>query len=153
MNRRTLLQRGCAIGTLAIAASSGLLIPGTAIAAYPKQAFQSKDIVSALSAGLGSSDFSASDDIIIKVPGIAENAAVVPIQIISNIEQTESIALILEGSPNPFIAMFKFYDSQAKVSTRIKMLKSGELLVVVKADGRLYAAKQSIAVSESECDA
>lgn len=141
MNRRVFLK-----GSLAITLSS-VLSPGAVLGNYPKGAFQNKDVVGAISALHGSSSFSPSNDIDIKAPRIAKNNKVVPIQVISNIPDTESISLIVESNAKPFLASFNFYGSEAFISTRIKMEKTGDLLAVVKADGKLFAAKQEIRVS------
>ncbi|MFT5658336.1 MAG: sulfur-oxidizing protein SoxY [Gammaproteobacteria bacterium] len=143
MNRRTLLKSGLAI------AMSSVLNPGQVLGSYPKAAFENKNVDGALSALHGSSDFSPSSDIVIKAPGIAKNGKVVPVQVISNIPNTESISLIAESNTTPFLASFNIYGSEAFVSTRIKMEKTGDLLVVVKAGGELFAIKQEIRVSNA----
>lgn len=148
MRRRVFLK-----GSLAIALSS-VLSPGVVLGSYPKAAFENKDVVGAISALHGSSSFSPSNGIVIKAPAIAKNGKAVPIQVISNIPNTESISLILESNTLPFIASFKFYGSEAFISTRIKMEKTGSLLAVVKAGGALFATKQEIRVAtDNSCQA
>jgi sulfur-oxidizing protein SoxY len=141
MKRRIFLKGGLAI------ALSSVLSPGIVLGSYPKAAFENKDVVGAISALHGSSSFTTSNDIVIKAPGIAENGKVVPIQVISNIPNTESISLILESNTLPFMASFNIYGPEAFISTRIKIEKTGNLLVVVKAGGELFAIKQEIRVS------
>ena len=141
MNRRIFLKGGLGLALL------GVLSPGIALGRYPTKAFENKNVVGALTDLHGSSSFSPSADIVIKAPRIAKNNKVVPIQVISNIPNTESISLIVESNAKPFMASFNMYGAEAFISTRIKMQKAGELLVVVKADGKLFAAKQEIRVS------
>jgi sulfur-oxidizing protein SoxY len=140
MKRRVFLKCGVAV------AMSGVLSPGLVLGRYPQAAFESEDAVSAISALHGSSSFSPSDDIVIKAPRIAKNGEVVPIQVISNISATESIALIFEANTTPFMASFNIYGSEAFISTRIKIEVTGRLLVVVKAGGELFSTSQEIRV-------
>jgi len=148
MKRRVFLN-----GSLMFALSS-VLSPGVVLGRYPQTAFDSKDVDGAISALHGASSYSSSEDIIIKAPRIAQNGKAVPIQVISNIPNTESISLILESEVNPFMASFKVYGSEAFISTRIKMEKTGNLMVVIKAGGELFVAKQEVQVAmNNSCQA
>lgn len=151
MNRRTLLKRTLALSAVSVAASAGLLVPGQALAVYPKAAFEAKDSASALSAALGSGNYEHSDDIKIKAPDIAENGAVVPVTISSGLADVESISLLSESNSSPMVASFNMHDSQAYVSTRIKMGKTGNVLAVVKSGGKLYANKKEVKVTIGGC--
>jgi sulfur-oxidizing protein SoxY len=141
MKRRVFLKGGLAV------ALSCALSPGVVLGVYPKTAFENKDVTGAIAALHGSSSFSPSNEIVINAPAIVRNGKVVPIQVTSNIPKTESISLILESSIQPFMASFNIYGSEAFISTRIKIEKTGSLLVLVKAGGELFAAKQDIRVS------
>ncbi len=148
MKRRTLLKTSLVTGVIA---STGLLIPGRVLAAYPKAAFESIDIPGALTAAMGSSEYAESGDIKIKAPEIAENGAVVPVQVTSSIADTESITLIVSNNPNPMAASFNMHGSEAFVSVRVKMRKTSDVLAVVKAGGSLHAAKQEVKVTIGGC--
>jgi sulfur-oxidizing protein SoxY len=148
MKRRVFLKGGLAV------ALSCALSPGVVLGVYPKTAFESKDVAGAITALHGSSSFSPSNEIVIKAPAMAINGKVVPVQVISNIPNTESISLILETSIQPFMASFNIYGSEAFVSTRVKIEQTGSLLVLVKAGGELFATKQEIRVStDNSCRA
>ncbi|MBT6553948.1 MAG: thiosulfate oxidation carrier protein SoxY [Gammaproteobacteria bacterium] len=151
MNRRTLLKRTLAVSAVSVAASAGLLAPGQALAAYPTAAFEAKDSAAALSAALGSGSFEHSDDIKIKAPDIAENGSVVPVTISSTLAGVESISLLSESNNSPMVASFNLNGSQAFVSTRIKMGKTGNVLAVVKSGGKLYANKKEVKVTIGGC--
>ena len=151
MNRRTLLKRTLAVSAVSVAASAGLLAPGQALAAYPTAAFEAKDSAAALSAALGSGSFEHSDDIKIKAPDIAENGSVVPVTISSSLAGVESISLLSESNNSPLVASFNLNGSQAFVSTRIKMGKTGNVLAVVKSGGKLYANKKEVKVTIGGC--
>jgi len=151
MNRRTLLKRTLAVSAVSVAASAGLLAPGQALAAYPKAAFEAKDSAAALSAAVGSGSYEHSDDIKIKAPDIAENGSVVPVTISSSLAGVESISLLSESNNSPLVASFNLNGSQAYVSTRIKMGKTGNVLAVVKSGGKLYANKKEVKVTIGGC--
>ena len=151
MNRRTLLKRTLAVSAVSIAATAGLLAPGQVLAAYPKAAFEAKDAAGALTASIGSASYEHSDDIKIKAPDIAENGSVVPVTISSSISGVESISLISESNGTPLVASFNLNGSQAYISTRIKMGKTGNVLAVVKAGGKLYANKKEVKVTIGGC--
>ncbi len=151
MNRRTLLKRTLAVSAVSVAASAGLLAPGQALAAYPKAAFEAKDSAAALSVAVGSGSYEHSDDIKIKAPDIAENGSVVPVTISSTLAGVESISLLSESNNSPLVASFNLNGSQAYVSTRIKMGKTGNVLAVVKSGGKLYANKKEVKVTIGGC--
>ena len=81
MKRRIFLKGSLATGAIGMAASAGLLTPRAALAAWSKDAFEAKDVNSALTGLFGSSDLTGSDKIKIKAPDIAENGAVVPVSV------------------------------------------------------------------------
>ena len=151
MNRRTLLKRTLAVSAVSIAASAGLLAPGQALAVYPKAAFEAKDSAAALSAAIGSGSYEHSDDIKIKAPDIAENGSVVPVTITSSLSAVESISLLSESNNSPLVASFALNGSQAYISTRIKMGKTGNVVAVVKSGGKLYANKKEVKVTIGGC--
>jgi len=151
MNRRTLIKRTLAASAVGIAASAGLLTPGQILAAYPKAAFDAKDASAALTAAIGSSDYTQSDDIKIKAPDIAENGAVVPVTVTSGIAGVESITVLSESNNTPLVASFNLNGSEAYVSTRIKMGKTGNVVAVVKAGGVLHANKKEVKVTIGGC--
>ncbi len=71
-NRRVLLKGTFAAGATGIAISAGLLTPKAVLAAWPKAAFEAKDVKSALEGSLGSSSVTKSSDVKLKAPDIAE---------------------------------------------------------------------------------
>jgi sulfur-oxidizing protein SoxY len=152
MKRRIFLKRSLAAGSVGVAAATGLLVPQRVLAAWNKAAFESKELPAALNALLGTSDMTESADIKVKAPDIAENGAVVPITIDTSIEGVESIAIIASNNPVPLVANFIMGPGAAGfVSTRIKMGKTGDVIGVVKAGGKLYSAKKEVKVTIGGC--
>lgn len=152
MQRRTFLQGSLAGGAVAVAVGAGILSPRTVLAAWPQAAFEAKSVQDAMSSLYGSADSTASGDIKIKAPDIAENGAVVPITVDSSIGGIESISIIAEKNGQPLAASFNL-DKSAKgfVSTRIKMGKTSDVIAVVSAGGKRYAARKNVKVTIGGC--
>lgn len=149
MQRRDFLKGTAAGGAVALSAS---LLPQALLAEWPEAAFQAKTIDEALQALVGGAERTESGDITIKAPDIAENGAVVPIQITTTLPNVESISIIAEKNPIPLIASFNFGENAiGYVSTRIKMGTTSDVVAVVKADGKLYAAKKEVKVTIGGC--
>jgi len=152
MKRRVFLKGSLAAGTVGVAVGAGMLAPQAVMAAWPKAAFEAKTIDAALNSALGASGPAHSDDIKIKAPDIAENGAVVPVTVKSSIAGAESISIIAEKNGTPLVAIFRMGDNGiADISTRIKMGKTGDVIAVVKAGGKLYANKKSVKVTIGGC--
>ena len=152
MLRRTFLKGSLATGTVAVAVGAGLLSPRAVLAAWPKSAFESKNLQEAMSSLLGSADTSPSGDITIKAPDIAENGAVVPVTISTGMSGVTSMALFVEKNNSPLAANFVL-GSNAKgfVSSRIKMAKTSTVIAVVKAGGKALSARKEVKVTIGGC--
>jgi sulfur-oxidizing protein SoxY len=146
--RRILLQRG---GLLAAAVAAGVLNPLAALAAWNKGAFSSKSAGDALkSIGVGSPQ--PSGDILIEAPQIAENGAVVPIEIQSKIPNTTSIAVLVDKNPYPLVAKFDFMAGALPfVKVNAKMGETSDVRVVATAGGKHYVATKEIKVTIGGC--
>lgn len=150
--RRLILKGSMAAGTLGVAAGAGLLVPTQVLAAWPKEAFGQKTLDDALSTLLGSGEMTESADVNIKAPEIAENGAVVPVTVTAGMGDVESITIAAPNNPAPLVASFDFGPgAHGYASTRIKMGKSGDVIAVVKAGGKLYSAKKSVKVTIGGC--
>jgi sulfur-oxidizing protein SoxY len=127
------------------------LFPLRAIAAWNKEAFQSKTAAEALK-GLGVASSSESKDIAIDAPQIAENGAVVPIEITSNLPNTKSISVVIEKNPFPLAARFDFGEGALPyVKVNVKMGESSFVRVVAEAGGRFYTASKEVKVTIGGC--
>jgi sulfur-oxidizing protein SoxY len=150
--RRTFLKGTGAAGTVAMAIAAGLLKPGQVLAAeWNKNAFEAKNTADTLK-GINAASAAKSADIMIKAPDIAENGAVVPVEVTSKIAGTTSIAILSEQNVNPLIADFELSNgAEGYVSTRIKMAKTSNVTVVVKAGGKSYIASKEVKVTIGGC--
>lgn len=150
--RRTLLKGTGAAGTVAVALAAGLLKPGQVLAVeWNKPAFESKGIIDALK-GVGGITAIDSKDITIKAPDIAENGAVVPVEVSSKIPATESISILIEKNDRPLIAVFHMLNgAEGFVSTRVKMAQTSDIKILVKAGGKMYTARKEVKVTIGGC--
>lgn len=131
---------------------AGLFKPLAALAAsWNKDAFGAKNAADALK-GLGASGAAPSKDLVIEAPQIAENGAVVPIEITSNLPGTTSIAVLIEKNPFPLAGVFEFRDGALPfVRLNVKMGETSDVRVVAEAGGRRYTAAKEIKVTIGGC--
>ncbi|TCJ15764.1 thiosulfate oxidation carrier protein SoxY [Parasulfuritortus cantonensis] len=150
--RRSILKGAGAASVVTVAAAAGLLKPGTVWAAgWNKAAFEAKDMAGALSSE-GASGGADSGQITVKAPDIAENGAVVPVEVISAIPGTEHIIILAEKNGFPLIADFGLQNgAEGYVSTRIKMGATSNVVAVVKAGGKVYKAAKEVKVTIGGC--
>ena len=111
--RRVFLKGSLAAGAVGVAVGAGLLHPRSVLAAWPKEAFAAKELSASLTALLGSDKTEESADIKIKAPDIAENGAVVPVTVESDVEGAKSISIIASGNGTPLVASFQLGESAA----------------------------------------
>jgi sulfur-oxidizing protein SoxY len=147
--RRTVVSR---IVTLSAIAMTGLLKPLHALAAeWNKVAFDAKTLPEALK-GAGVQNAVESKDIVIRAPDIAENSAVVPIEVTCKIPGAQMISLFADKNPQPLIAQFAIAEGvEPYISTRIKMGDTGNIRVVVLAAGKHYTATKEVKVTIGGC--
>lgn len=150
--RRTFIKGTGAASTLAVAVAAGLLKPGQVFAApWNKAAFEAKTIPDAIK-GVGATAPADSKDILIKAPDIAENGAVVPVEVTSKIPGTTSISIMAEKNANPLIADFNLANgAEGYVSTRVKMGQTSKVQVVVNAGGKAYTTSKEVKVTIGGC--
>jgi sulfur-oxidizing protein SoxY len=150
--RRTFLKSAGIAGSVAVAIGAGLLKSGEALAAaWNSNAFTAKNLSDAMSA-TGFTGAAESKDIEIKAPEIAENGAVVPVEVNCKIPGTTSMAIFVEKNPTPMVASFDFMaGAESYISTRIKMGQTSLVRVAVKAGGKTYMASREVKVTIGGC--
>ena len=150
--RRTVLKGATASGVLAGLIAAGALRPTQVLAAeWNKAAFESKDATAALK-GIGAGAATESKDLMIKVPDIAENGAVVPVDVTSNIPNTSSIVIMVLRNPFPLSAQFDFTNGALpEVSARLKLNETSMVRALAKADGKFYSVQKEVKVTVGGC--
>jgi len=152
MIRRTVLKSAGATGVLAGLLATGMLKPTLAYADdWNKTAFEAKDLTEALKA-IGATGATDHKDLVMKAPEIAENGAVVPVDVTSNIPNTTSIAILVNKNPSPLSAQFEFSNGAvADVSARLKFAETSIVRAIAKADGKFYSAQREVKVTAGGC--
>lgn len=146
------MQRRNFLGVMLTALATAWLLPLQALAAvWNKAAFEAIKLDFA-SESLAINREIQSQDITIIAPDRAENGAVVQIEIVSNIANTEAIALFVDKNPTPLIGNFMFGENTIPyLITRIKMAEDSHVKVVVKAGERYYTNSKKVIVLENGC--
>jgi len=152
LSRRAALKGVGAGGVVAAAMAAGLLRPADALADWNRGAFESKTVGDALR-NLKVAAPIESKDIVIRAPDIAENGAVVPIEIQSSVPGTRSLAVLIEKNPFPYAASFDLSQGALPfVALRVKMGETSNVRVVVTgADGKFYTAAKEVKVTIGGC--
>lgn len=154
MIRRSLLKGVGAGGLLTAALAAGLLKPTRVFAAdeWNHAAFESKDVAGALK-GIGASSAADSKDIVLKAPEIAENGAMVQVDVLSNIPNTISIAVLSLKNPLPLIGLFDFANGAVPdIQLRVRLAETTNVRAVVKtADGKYYSTQKEVKVTVGGC--
>lgn len=152
MKRRTLLKGSIGASFAGMAVSAGLLSPQTVLAAWPKKAFNSKQVNDAIQQLLGDTSMSNSNAIKITAPPIAENGAEVGIAVQSSLPKVDSINILVEKNGQPLAANFTMAaNTNAFVRTRVKIGKTSNVLAVVRSNGKLFSAKREVKVTIGGC--
>lgn len=152
-DRRNALRKGGNLTLLALLAAAGWVKPGSAQAeSWNKAAFDTKTLGDTMKALGGGEPASSKDIIFFQTPEIAENGAVVPIGITSNVPKTESIAILIEKNPNMLTAVFDIpAGTDPSITTRVKMAQTSNIYALVKADGKYYVAAKEVKVTLGGC--
>jgi len=84
---------------------------------------------------------------------IAENGAQVPLEVVSNIAGSQTIAVFVDKNPLPLAASLSFAKGAlARVRLQLKMAESSRIRIVVRAaDGKTYHASREVKVTLGGC--
>jgi sulfur-oxidizing protein SoxY len=149
LDRRQMLGRSAAVASLL--AGLGLL-PQAARAAWSQAAFDAKTMAEAMKA-LGAGAPVESRDVTLTGPDIAENGAVVPVGVSTNLPGVKRLLVMVEKNPSILIAAFDVTDAvEASFSTRVKMGQSSNVYAVaIMADGKALFSGKEIKVTLGGC--
>jgi sulfur-oxidizing protein SoxY len=137
--------------TLLGALAALLAKPLAALATWSESAFGAKTPQDALK-GIGAANPTPSKEIVIDAPQIAENGAVVPIEISSNVPGTSAIAVVIEKNPFPLAGRFEFKEGALPfVKLNVKMGETSDVRVVAFAGGKQFSATREIKVTIGGC--
>lgn len=143
-HRRLVLKGIFALGAIAA-------LPRLLLAARPDSVFQETDAEKVIADLFGQAP-TDSDKVMMKIPDIAENGAVVPVTIKTDIDDVESISIVVVNNPTPLAASFIMSPrSVPTVSVRIKMGESSQVVALVKAGGAVYSTTKEVKVTIGGC--
>ena len=154
MNKqRRLMIKGTAVSAaLGTAIAAGLITPNRVFAAKLSGAFQAKSPQDVLAELFPDQKIESSNKLKIKAPDIAENGAVVPVSVSSDLNGIESISIMVEKNATPLVASFDLpADADAFVSTRIKMGKTSNVVAVAKVGNQLFSTTKEVKVTIGGC--
>ena len=115
-----------------------------------EQAFAARTFSEAIAALGGMPQ--TSTQITLDLPQLAENGALVPITVSSQLRDTRDILILVDGNPQPLAACFSFPDgTEAFAATRIRLAHSGTVYVAVRTEQGLFATSRAIEVTVGGC--
>lgn len=118
---------------------------------WPEEAFHQKTPDTALKLLYGK-PFEASDKVVLDVPEIAENGAVVPVSVNSTLPGVTAVSIIVPENPFALAATYKFAEgTAASIGCRLKMAKTSNVIAIVEAGGKLYSASKEVKVTLGGC--
>jgi len=151
---KTRTMRRSVLRTVAVVLAAAMLRPLQLLAGpWNKAAFDAKAVADALK-GIGATATEDSDRIALKAPEIAENGAIVPLEVASEIPGTQAIYILVDKNPQPLTAVFEFANgAEAFVATRIKMAESSRIRIIARAGGKFYVTMREVKVTIGGCGA
>lgn len=144
MSRRSFLQ-----GVLAATALAALPLR---VFARNKAAFSATAEQDVLKALYGEKPIVESADVKLTVPEIAENGAVVPVSVSTEVPGASNIAIIVTENPNPLSARFQLMEGvKPDISTRLKMGESSDVIAAVETAEAVLIARKNVKVTIGGC--
>ena len=148
MRRRSFVKGAISVG---LVAGTGLLGSNALWAADVTAASEADNLADVIKA-LGAEGAEMSDKVTLGAPDVAENGAVVPVSVDTDIEGVTGITFIAENNASPYTASYELGpDMLASVAMRIRMGKSGKIIGLVTAGDKIYMAERQVKVTAGGC--
>ena len=98
-------------------------------------------------------DPTASPDVTLTAPDIAENGAVVPFALSTKLPDVKELILMVEKNPNALVAVFNVTpEVEAKFATRSKMGETSDVYAIaLTKDGKALFSKKEVKVTLGGC--
>ncbi len=152
ITRRNFISQLISGATIFVAGLGGLLKPIFAFANWNVGAFNAESESDALANFFPGFEVTPSDAITIGVHDLVENGAIVPIKINTDLQNVESITILVEKNPNPLVANFNLTPvCVGFIATRIKVGEPSNITAIVKSDGKLFSTTKFVEVTEGGC--
>jgi len=155
MERRKFLGLGLGVAALSLAPVSVMAknyrkeLPKVWAIKNPEKDGDLSGVKEAIKAVFGK-DAAEDGKIKLKAPDIAENGAVVPVSFA--LEKATKVALFQTANPEATVAIWDIPEAGIpEYGVRIKMKKTGTVIVVAEVDGKLYQASKTVKVTAGGC--
>ncbi|RXK14254.1 thiosulfate oxidation carrier protein SoxY [Halarcobacter mediterraneus] len=147
MNRRNFL--GLGLGALAVSMAPSSLSAIDFRKEKPK-AWTATKVDEAIKELFGKTA-TASDKVKLKAPDIAENGAVIPVTVSSDLAGSK-VAIFQDANPESTVAVFTVPKGGIiDYSVRIKMAKTGNVTAIIEENGKLYSTTKEVKVTIGGC--
>lgn len=149
--RRAVLKRFLSASTLAMVASSGLLLPQRVLAHWPGDAFTAETVEDVLLALMGQAETIEETGVkftVGKPTKLITDGQSVTVEVASKLANIERVALLVDNNPNPLVMSFELTENvMMPLKTRIKIVAGeSQLIAVIRADGKLYKTTRDVRV-------
>ena len=132
--------------------AGSIFISPTANAQWFAEKFSEVPFSKALTNLFANKSITETDKIILKIPTIAENGAVVPLTVTSTLDGVKKLFLLVEKNPVPLAATFDLSPKvDVFVSARLKMAETCDVWAVVETAEGFYSAKAQVKVTIGGC--
>jgi sulfur-oxidizing protein SoxY len=151
-NRRSFIRHSLCLLAALTTGITGVLKPLIALAERNSRAFAAGTEKDARAALFPGQQIETSDAIHIEARDVIENGAVVPLSITTKLPAAESITILVEKNPNPFIAKFNLGPGcSGFIATRIKVAQPSDIIAIVQSQGKLYSTRKFVEVITGGC--
>lgn len=150
MKRRVFLKGVLTAGGAVLA---GTLVPRVVLASWPAPAFDADSLDQATKDLFQGESVTKSGKISFpELPTLAQDARSVPINIATTLPDVSRITLMIAKNPHPLAATYLLSPHvEPKLSMRVKMAKTTDVIAIVKSGGKLYSAKKTVKVTIGGC--
>lgn len=137
---------------LSLSAAGVVMLSPISAWAARRAGFEAQTVDVALRSLLGDLPVEESALIKFKIPDIAENGAVVPVTVSTEIPDVTAISIVIDKNPNPLTSRFEISPATfADVSTRVKMGESSMVRVFVETPGKVFTIAKEVKVTIGGC--
>ena len=151
-NRRNFIKHSLSLLAVFATGMAGMFKSPPAFAERNGKAFAAETETDAIDALFPGQQVETSAAIHFDVHDVIENGAIVPLSITTELPAAESITLLVEKNPNPFIAKFDLGPGcSGFIATRIKVAQPSDIIAIVKSQGKLYSTRKFVEVITGGC--
>lgn len=132
------------------AAMGGSLLAPSVAAEWPRKAFNADNVADALKAIYGTNSTNDSNAIAIKAPTETANGATVLVSVSTTLPDVDSIAIIVDDNPQPFVMRISLTGAEPYMNASVKVHKTSQIQGIVRSQGKLYRTTQLVRLVQGE---